>query len=109
MALSSTRAIYNTAVDTLMAAMETMLEAEPAIGQLAFVPIEGMKGQTTGDSRFGADSAEVSFKGGGSGSAALNRVFYVNFPSKTEEAPIPLVLGRHPMFWKVTNSSGDIT
>ena len=107
MALSSTRAIYNAAVDTLMAAMETLLEAEPAIGQLAFVPIEGMKGDAA-DSRFGTDSAGVSFKGGGSGSAALNRVYYVTFPSKTEEAPIPLMAGRHPMFWKITNSSGDL-
>lgn len=105
MALSSTRAIYNAAVDTLMAAQETMLEAEPAIGELAFVPVEGMKGDAA-NTHFGTDSAGVSFQGADSKS---NRVSYVTFPSKTEEAPVILQVGRHPMFWKVTNTAGDLS
>ncbi len=103
MALSSTRAIYNAAVDTLVDALEAMLEAEPAAGaQLAFVPCEKSKGNAA-DSHFGGRAGGgVVFNGNG-----VRR--YVTFPSKTDEAPVPLQVGTHPMFWKITNSAGDIT
>lgn len=98
MALSSTRAIYNAAVDTCMAALETMIEAEPAAGRLAFVPVEGMKGDNA-DTTFGADTTAV-FNGNG-----VRR--YVTVGSISAEADIPLKLGTHPHFWKITNAAGD--
>ena len=102
MALSSTRAIYNAAVDTLMAALEVMVEAEPGEegGQLAFVPCEGMKGDNN-DGHHGAD-ANALFNGNG-----VRTYVYMKGWHATA-ADIPLQMGRHPAFWKVTNSAGDV-
>ena len=103
MALSSTRAIYNTAVDTQMAALEVMIEAEPGEegGLLAFVPCEGMKGDNSNDTTWGSDATAI-FNGNG----IRSYVTMTGWHATT--ADIPLKFGRHPAFWKVTNSAGDV-
>lgn len=103
MALSSTRAIYNAAVDTLMAAMEVMIEAEPDEegGQLAFVPIEASKGDHPSDGHWGND-ANVVFNGDG----VKSYIYMKGWHATT--ADIPVQIGRHPAFWKITNSLGDV-
>ncbi len=105
MALSSTRAIYNTAVDTLMAAAEVMIEAEPGEegGQLIFVAAETMRGDHATDSNWGSD-ANALFDG------VKGIRYYLDMKGwHATAADVPLKIGRHPMWWKLTNAAGDVT
>jgi hypothetical protein len=100
MALTAAQATYNAAIDTALAALETMVEAQAVLDRIPFVAIETLKGDAS-DTQFGSD-ATVVFNGAG-------EKYWVQLPKVTNPGDIPLRLGRHPMFFKVTNSAGDLT
>lgn len=101
MALAAAEAIYNTAVNTLMAALETLVETKSQGDLVQFVPVERLKGDGE-DTRFGQD-ANVVFNGLG-----VKEHIRLNLPT-ANPAAIPLAAGKHPMFWKITNSAGDLS
>lgn len=99
--LTTEAATFNTAVDTLMAALDTYIASLSGGETIAFVPVERLKGSAT-DSRFGIDTGAL-FKGNGV------RHYLKITNSTTSPVDIPLAVGSKPLFWKLTNSAGDIT
>jgi hypothetical protein len=74
MALGSEEATFNAAVDTLMAAWETMVDA------------------------LDANTAVFQF---------ARQYYWANNPDTASDSPFEI--GGHPLFFKVTNASGDLT
>lgn len=99
MALAAEEATFNAAVDTLMAAWETLIDANAANEEHMIVWVESKKGDNAGDSTMGEDT-NATFDFG--------RLYYwINNPDTTND--VPLEIGGRPLFFKVTNAAGDLS
>ena len=99
MALGTEEATYNAAVDTLIAAWVTVVDAMAASEETQIVFMRSKKGDSPGNSSYGAPGAGVY---------DFNKKYYVkNFPDVTGDTP--LEVANIPLFWKITNLAGDLT
>lgn len=99
MALSAEEAAVNTKVDELMAAWEALAKAGSDKDKKFLVPVQDLKGDHQ-DTRYGQD-ANVTF-------LATGKRYVVELPDSTN-GHVPLRVGPHPHFFKITNSAGDLT
>jgi hypothetical protein len=99
MALGTEEATYNAAVDTLMAAWQTMIDAGAGAEVWQIVWVESKKGDNAEDSTQGADTTATYDFG--------RRYFWANIVDTAGD--IPLEIGGKPLFFKVTNAAGDLT
>jgi len=99
LALGTEEATFNAAVDTLMAAWETMVDALSDGEETRIVWVQSKKGDNAGDTTAGADTT-ATFDFG-------RQYYWNNNPDTTGD--VPLEIGGKPLFWKVTNAAGDLT
>jgi len=98
MALEADEATFNAAVDTLMAAWETLVDALGANEEIQIVWVASKKGDNEGDSTQGSDATAVFDTG--------RRFYWNNNPNTTNDSPFEI--GGRPLFFKVTNADGDL-
>ena len=99
MALSAEEGTFNAAVDTLMAAWETLIDTHAANEVTQIVWVNSKKGDNEGDSTQGADTTATYDFG--------KRYYATNNPNTTGD--VPLEIGGKPLFWKVTNAADALT
>jgi hypothetical protein len=99
MALGTEEATFNAAVDTLMAAWETMTDALDANEVTRIVWVASKKGDLGADSTQGVDTnALFDF---------ARQYYWKNNPDTANSTA--LEVGGKPLFFKVTNAAGDLT
>ena len=106
MALGTEEATFNTAVDVFMAAWETMIDDGLAANEdIKIVWVNSRYGDNASDSTQGSDATAVFGTADGD---PKGRVFHWrNNPDTANDAP--LEIGGRPLFFKVTNTAGDLT
>jgi hypothetical protein len=103
MALGTEEATFNAAVDTLIAAFETMVDALDPDEVVQICWIKSLSGDNPNNSKWGdADSATQLAK---FNTGVKDR--FSNNPDVTGD--VPLEVGGKPLFFKVTNDAGDLT
>jgi hypothetical protein len=99
MALGTEEATFNAAVDTLMAAWETMVDALDANEVTRIVWVASRYGDNASDTAQGSDATAVF--------QFARQYYWANNPDTASDSPFEI--GGHPLFFKVTNASGDLT
>jgi len=102
MSLATEEATFNTAVDDLIAAWETLIDANSANEQMQIAFVRSKTGDNANNSKWGdADDATqlTKFDTG-------RKFFFKINPDVTGD--VPLEVGGRPLFWKVTNDAGDL-
>ena len=99
MALGTEEATFNAAVDTFMAAWETVVDALGADEVTRIVWVESTKGDLAADSTQGIDT-NATFDFG-------RQYYWNNNPNTADSAP--LQVGGKALFFKITNAAGDLT
>ena len=98
MAVGTEEATFNAAVDTLIDAWITMVDALSAAEVTQIVWVESKKGDNAEDSTQGARTTTTYDMG--------RRSFWANIVDTTGD--VPLEIDGKPLFWKVTNAAGDV-
>lgn len=99
MALGTEEATFNVAVDTFMAAWETMTDALAANEVTRIVWVASKFGDLAADSTQGVDTNAVFNFG--------RQYYWKNNPNTTDSAA--LEVGGKPLFFKITNAAGDLS
>jgi len=98
MAVGTEEATFNAAVDTFMAAWETMVDALDANEETQIVWIRSKCGDNESDTTQGSDATAIfDFS---------RRYFWANDVDTSSDSPFEI--GGKPLFWKVTNAAGEI-
>ncbi|MCP4898897.1 MAG: hypothetical protein GY906_18145 [bacterium] len=98
MALSTDEATFNAAVDTLMAALETLTDALAANEEIRIVWVDSKRGDLAADTHQGVDTNALFDMG---------RQFYWHNNPNTTNSTV-LEIGGRPLFFKITNAAGDL-
>ena len=99
MALTTEEAAVNTAVDTLIAAWEAMVDAKTQGNQIQCVPIK-IEQAGLPHKRWGNDAGAIQWD------FARKQIFTREL---TTADRFPISVGIYPLFFKMTNAAGDLT
>ena len=100
MAIGTEEATFNAAVDTLLAAWATLIDANTGLTEkMNICWVKSKKGYNPDNAKWGEDGNALF------DSFGPKAYFYIN-PDVTGD--VPFEVGGKPLFFKVTNDAGDI-
>jgi hypothetical protein len=106
MALSAAAAIFNAAIDTLMAEWVTYCDTLTTNDQVQIVWGESNKGDNPNNSKYGAP-ATMPFGRSSTDAIGALKLFFKYNPNVTGDTP--LEVGGRSLFFKITNDAGDLS